>query len=192
MATRIAESITQKLLTTSVIKEEDKELYSYGFFLLITRFFFFLITVFVGVLVGIPVESVLFYIVFVSLRGYAGGVHAKTETACTILTTLALTGSVLGIKVMEITNCSVISTLMLMCGSLVILLFSPLDTKEKPLTNQEKRYYRRVCYLLLALWLGMSVVAQIASLGMVFYSVTCGVFLEGMLLGIGKMCNAKE
>ena len=89
MGTWIAEHITQKLIASSVIEEGDRELYSYGFFLLVTRFFFFLVTVFVGLLMGIGGESVLFYMVFFILRTYAGGVHAKTETACTVFTTFA-------------------------------------------------------------------------------------------------------
>lgn len=189
MATRIAECITQKLLASSVIEEGDRELYNYGFFLLITRFFFFIITVFAGFFASIPGESILFYMVFMSLRTYAGGVHARTETACTILTTLALTVSVFGIKVMELANSNLISVLMLTIGGLCILVFSPLDTKGKPLTNQEKRHYGMICYILVSLCIMISIIAQIASFSMVHYSIACGVFLEGALLCIGKIDN---
>ena len=43
MGTWIAEQITCKLIASSVIEEGDGELYCYGFFLLITRFFFSLL-----------------------------------------------------------------------------------------------------------------------------------------------------
>ncbi len=192
MATRIARFITQKLLTSSVIEEGDKELYCYGFFLLITRFFFFLITVFVGFLAGIPSESILFHLVFISLRTYAGGVHAKTEAACTILTTLALTASVFGIRAIERTNCDLISVLMLVSGSLCILLFSPLDTKDKPLTSQEKRHYQLICYVIALLWIVSALIARILSLNIMYYPITFGIFLEGILLSIGKLRNCKQ
>lgn len=189
MATRIAECITQKLLASSVIEEGDRELYNYGFFLLITRFFFFIITVLAGFLVSIPGESILFYIVFMSLRTYAGGVHARTETACTILTTLALTVSVFGIKVMELTSSNLISVLMLTIGGLCILMFSPLDTKDKPLSNSEKRHYRMICYVLLSLCIVISIVSRILLKTALYYPVSCGIVLEGILLSIGKVYN---
>ena len=42
MATTLAERIVRKLIAVSVVEEGDRELYIYGFFLLITRFYFFL------------------------------------------------------------------------------------------------------------------------------------------------------
>ena len=104
MATAIAERIVGKLIATSVVEEVDRELYVYGFFLLITRFFFFLVTFAFGGLLGIPLESVIFYIVFILLRSYAGGVHAKTEMACTLWTTLALGVTVATIKALAVSN----------------------------------------------------------------------------------------
>lgn len=139
MATRIAEYITNKMLVSSVIEEVDRELYCYGFFLLISCTFFFLVTLVVGLLAGAPCESVIFFISFMFLRSYAGGIHANTETACVVLTTLALTVSVFGIKVMNQMNYSEIPFLMLGSGDLCILLFSPLDTKDKPLEKLEKK-----------------------------------------------------
>ena len=44
MATAIAERIVGKLIAASAVEEVDRELYIYGFFLLITRFYFFLVS----------------------------------------------------------------------------------------------------------------------------------------------------
>ena len=64
MATAIAERIVGKLIAASAVEEVDRELYVYGFFLLITRFYFFLVTIAFGCFLKIPCESVIFYIVF--------------------------------------------------------------------------------------------------------------------------------
>lgn len=61
MATVLAERIVSKLIASSAVKEADRELYVYGFFLLITRSFFFLVAVAFGSILGIPCESVIFY-----------------------------------------------------------------------------------------------------------------------------------
>lgn len=192
MAAKIAEHITQKLIMESIIEEGERELYCYGFFLLTTRLFFFLVTIATGLITCALLESILFYMVFMLLRTYAGGAHAKTETACTILTTLALAVSVFGIKAMELANNDLISRLMLTVGSLCIFIFSPLDTKDKPLTNQEKSYYRTICYILISLCIAISTIAQILQINIVNYSVACGIFLEGILLSIGKFCIPKD
>lgn len=64
MGTWIAEQITCKLIASSVIEEGDRELYSYGFFLLISKIFFFFVAVIAGLLTDTTVESIIFYVVF--------------------------------------------------------------------------------------------------------------------------------
>lgn len=192
MATWVAECITQKLLESSVIEEGDRELYCYGFFLLITHTLFFLVTIVAGLLAGIPCESVLFYIIFILLRTYAGGVHAKTETACTILTTLALTVSVFGIKVLKQMSSCEIPLLMLTSGSLCILLFSPLDAKDKPLDEWEKKKYRTVSVSVVLFCITVGLGTYWLSLNAMLCSLACGVCLEGVLLIIGKICCVRN
>lgn len=138
MAGWIAKRITQILVASAVVKEDDTELYIYGFFMLVSRILFLFVTVVTGFLTGILPESILFYVVFTLLRTYAGGVHAKTETACTIFTTFAIVVSVLLIRLLEIFAAGTVSFLILGIGSLYILAFSPLDTAEKPLKEQDK------------------------------------------------------
>ncbi len=192
MATRIAELITQKLLVSLVIEEGDRELYSYGFFLLITRFFFFLVTVVAGFLAGVPCESVLFFVVFMLLRTYAGGVHAKSETVCTVLTTLALTAAVFGIKLMKIAGNNLIPMLMLAIGSLCIFLLSPLDSKVKPLDVSEKKCCRKISLELTILCIVSAVISNILSFNTFNCVISSGIFLEGLLLSIGEMRNLHE
>lgn len=186
MGTWIAEKITQKLIASSVIEEGDRELYVYGFFLLTNKILYFLVAAIAGALVGVTVESVVFYIVFMGLRTYAGGIHAKTELACTVLTTLALTVSVLGIKQLNIHTGEALPLLLLGSGSICILLISPLDTADKPLTPEEKLYYRYICTKILGVYLLLIGVARWLMWKNVAYAIIAGIFLEGLLLLAGK------
>lgn len=184
MATMLAERIVENLIATSVVEEVDRELYVYGFFLLITRFFFFLVTVIFGCLLGIPFESVIFYIVFILLRSYAGGVHAKTEVACTIWTTVAMGSTVTTIKMLKNLNVPILPFFVL--GNICILTFSPLESREKLLDFVEKRKYRKICYWQLFIYDGIIVVAILLSFKTLCYSVLCGILLEAILLSVGK------
>ena len=185
MATTLAERIVEKLIAASVVEEVDHELYVYGFFLLITRFFYFLVTAVFGFFLGIPCESIIFYIVFILLRSYAGGVHAKMEMACTLWTTFALGIAVATIKALEVSNEKVF--LLLALSNLSIMLFSPLDTAEKPLDPSEIRRYRKICYFLLIVCNMVAIVANYLLLPKLYYPVICSICLEASLLGIGKL-----
>lgn len=192
MGNWIAEKITQKLIASSVIEEGDRELYIYGFFLLTNKILYFFVAVTVGTLASVTFESIIFYIVFMSLRTYAGGIHAKTEMACTVLTTLALTMFVLVIKHLSIHNSEIAPFLMLGVGSLCILLLSPLDSSEKPIDDVERSQYKIICVAILVPYFIVAVVAGIYLVNRLFYPVVCGIYLESILLVAGKICNHRE
>lgn len=185
MATTLAECIVEKLIAASVVEEVDRELYVYGFFLLITRFFFFLVTIAFGCLLGIPFESVIFYIAFFLLRSYAGGVHAKTEMACTVWTMLALGTTVFAIRVREFSSAEIL--LLLIFSNLSVFLFSPLDNIEKPLDADSRREYRKICNILLIVYDVIAVISVLIRAPALCYPVVCGLSLEGVLLSIGKV-----
>lgn len=187
MATTLSEYIVRKLIASSAVEEVDRELYIYGFFLLIARFFFFLATVAFGCFLRIPCESVVFYVVFTLLRSYAGGVHAKTETACTVLTTLALGISVAAIKMLEVSNREMIPPLI--AGNVCIQLFSPLDSREKPLDAEERKRFRGICYGLLLVCDAVIFIFAVMKLQLFCCAVLYGICLEAILLSIGKICK---
>lgn len=190
MATKLAERIVRKLIAVSVVEEGDRELYIYGFFLLITRFFFFLVTVVFGFSLKIPYESVVFYIVFILMRSYAGGVHAKTEMACTVWTTVAMGSAVVIIKILEVLNRKTL--LILIFSDLCILRITPLDTNEKPLTEQDKRRYRKICYVMVATCNLIIIAGSVLSIPLLCYPVVCSMLLEAILLVIGKNIMGKN
>ena len=192
MGTRIAARITRSLIAVSVIEQSDYELYSYGFFLLISKAFFFLVTVTAGLLTGAVLESILFYVVFMLFRSYAGGIHAKTEAACTVLTTLALIASVLAIHYLQMYTGSVLPAIMLGIGSLCILVLCPQDTGEKPLDTQEKRRYRKICLAALLVCVIASLIAWHCQQKGIFYPISCGICLESILLILGKICSRRK
>ena len=69
MISVIADRISEKMLHEGLILEEDRELYRYGFFLLISRGIFFVIAGIAGAFVGNLWDSIFFYILFSFLRG---------------------------------------------------------------------------------------------------------------------------
>lgn len=187
MISTLATIITNRLCTTSAIEEGDKELYIYGFFILISRVFFFLVSVLCGCLFGVLWESVLFYVMFTLLRSYAGGIHARTENMCTILTTVSLLASNYGIKVLNFVQNEIISLAMLNIGAVYIIAFCPLDTAEKPLEGAERNHYRRISINIVTVYLALALLMYAMGLNGMLNAVTVSVALESVLMISGKM-----
>ena len=185
MATKFAERIVRKLIAVSAVEEVDRELYVYGFFLLISHIFFFLITVAFGCFLRISCESVIFYIVFMLLRSYAGGVHARTEMACTVWTMVAMGMATVFIKVLEASTVKI--PLCVLFFNICLLVLSPLDSGEKPLDAEEKHRYRKICLILVFICDVVAAAASMLATPMLYYPVVCGMGVEVVLLVIGKI-----
>lgn len=171
----------------AIVKEEDAEIYVYGFYILYTYVLYFIITVLFSVLLGVVWESVLFYFLFMLIRGYAGGIHAKTETACMGLTTLSLLISVFGILLSSITAFKSWILIWGVLGSGSIIIFSPLESPEKPLEIEESQSFRRLSILLVSGYVVLGVLTYLSKIYSFAAAVAISLFLEGVLLVIGKM-----
>lgn len=186
MGTWIAEHITQKLIALSVIEEGDRELYRYGFFLLLSSVLYLIVAVIFGSAFGVLWESILFYFLFSILREYAGGIHAKTEQGCMLSTILALLLSISGIRSMMQAELSSAAVVLLLVGCAAVFLLSPLDVPEKQLPADDRRYYRRVSHRLAAAYSLLGVWAAAAGWP-ILYPIAAAAVLAGTLLLVGTI-----
>ncbi len=81
LLSKLSECIAVGLARSSVIQNEDVELYAYGFYILISKLLFLIISLIFGVILNIVLESLVFYVLFSIIRAYAGGVHAPKLSA---------------------------------------------------------------------------------------------------------------
>lgn len=186
MISAIADRISEKMLHEGLILEEDRELYRYGFFLLISRGIFFVIAGTAGALVGNIWDSIFFYILFSFLRGYAGGLHADREAVCLFSTTASLFLAAKIIFCLRRGNYVILSCGVLVVCSALVLLIAPLDSDSKPLGESEMRHYRKVTRLLTLLMNLSSFVWLMAGYPQ-FLFISCVVTgVEAVLLILGK------
>lgn len=186
MISKLSEKAVDVLSVHNYIAQDEKELYVYGFFMLFSKAFFFLLTVIYGVLFGIVLESILFYITFIVIRGYAGGVHASKESTCTICTSLAMLLCVAAIRACMELSLITVPLFLLALSTICILLLSPLDSAEKRLTEEEKKEYQKKSHVFTALILLAAILALICGLTRLFYPCVTSLLLESVLLIAGK------
>lgn len=189
MISQLSEIAVDTIFSESKLSQDDRELYVYGFFMLFSKLAYFFLTIMFGILFGTLIESILFYIMFSTIRSFAGGVHASKESTCTIWTSLLLFISVASIKVCIIFSAWVMPLVLLLSGTICIIVLCPLDTEAKRLTDHEKRRYRRKSIVSLLLILGVAFGAFFAGVIDVFYSCFASIFLESILLMFGKITN---
>lgn len=192
MISRLSDFIANALCKSSTIGESDKELYVYVFFVLLSQVFSFLMTALFGLILGTLWESIVFYIMFSTLRSYAGGFHASKESVCTVCTTAALFITALILSWFKQSGSFAIPFCMLVFGSAVVYLLSPLDSEDKPLSFNEFLDYRRRSRIISMVIAVIAVIGWLLNLPGLLYSAATSVFLESILLFLGEVSAQKK
>lgn len=136
MISSAANNITNYLICKKVIKDDDREIYQYGFEQVFSSLLNIATMLLLGIILGIIYQSLVLILSFMALRSYSGGYHAKTPLQCYLLTVMSILAALSIMKFITIDRFICLGLLVL--SSVVILLLSPIGSKNKPLDEIEK------------------------------------------------------
>lgn len=188
MVSKLSAKIADHLCKTAIIADEDKVLYSYGFFVLLSRILFFIVSTIFGIILHIPIESIIFFVLFCLIRSYAGGIHASSELKCTVYTTGAMLICILCIKLLiQYYSGHALLILLMIASTIFILVLSPLDSPEKPLSKQEKSHYRKLTWMIVGIIIVLTIIFFLLGLKNISAACILSLSLESILLIAGSI-----
>ncbi len=142
MTQYICKLTLERLCAKNIIKEEDREIYLYGLELLIATIFKGLVIVIIGALTSLIKEMLIFTLFFSGLRIQAGGYHAKTILGCLIGTLTIIFTSITLVRILPEDYQSYYILISMVASVVLIFLYAPLESENKPLSKEEKVLYR--------------------------------------------------
>lgn len=190
MINNLSTYIVDKLVSKGTVTEDERELYVYGLFMIFSHLMYLVLAIFFGLIFKCFIESVIFYIAFQFLRRYAGGYHAKTETRCEIMSALSILCCIVIIKCSKMYDINIMLLSTSLVFAVLIFTFCPLDTPEKPLTDKEHKYFRKISLIILSLIIVAIIVSFIFKFNIIFAPCCVSVILEGVLIGTGQIKKA--
>lgn len=183
MFTYISEKTVNRLIKKNVIDENDYEIYQYGLEQFFTTILNITTVVVIGFLFGELWQGLLFVIAFMALRSYAGGYHEPTPIRCYLLTTLIIALSLSAIKYIKINTFACVGLLVM--SGIVILLFSPSESANKPLDDIEYIIYRRKA---LVIWF-VEISIAVIFLFLNYMEVARCIVMSHLVLSVAIMLN---
>lgn len=183
MISNISRKMVNRLLRKDVITREDYEIYLFGLEQLLTTIINLLTCAIIGIAFDSLLQTILFVIVFIVIRSYAGGYHTSTPLRCYVLTTLTIIVSVVALKCIEWNMWILIGLLVI--ASIVILLFAPVDTENKPIDAVEYVYFRNKTKVVL----GVEVLLAISSMAFHFETGAESIVLALVVLAVALVCE---
>ncbi len=187
MFTHFSDIITNLFVKSSVIQEEDKDLYQYGVEQICNIILNILTTVIIGTLYGMIPEILIFMFAYIPLRIYAGGFHAKTPFRCYLCSVVI---TVIAISVMKFTEIHYfIYIIAAAVSSTVILKAAPIEDKNKPLDSTEKAVFRKRTVFVWLAEIILLLLFSILKLDLFVVPISLSMLLEGVMVVLGIIKN---
>lgn len=177
--TKIAAKISNFLCARGVVEEEEKELYTYGYEIILENIGKTILLLIAGGIIHKFVATCIFVVGFVSLRSSCGGYHAKKAWQCDILTVL-LWGIVIcatPVVRMIVSEQRVFLLLIVLVSELIIIHYAPVEHKNNRLTKEKREKNRRQALVIGTLY-------GILVLLFSFKLIDCGILLSTTLLEV--------
>ena len=182
MIEKISKQITNHLIQKNVIKSETAEVYRYGIELVISTFIGIVLILLCGFIFDMFWLTILYYVIFFTIRQFAGGYHANTYMGCKVvlvistIVILAITKSLAFLKSYSL----IMHILLLIFAISTLIQLSPIDSENKHMdTKQEKR-----CKLIVSV---LSILFAIISLPVYYLKVECACVIALTLVLIAIM-----
>lgn len=187
MISNLSKKVVKKLIASGNISSSERELYEYGIFILMSNILYIVVTAILGLAFGLFYQSLLFFIVFMVIRQYAGGYHASTELRCEIFTTLCILASIIIMRLIS-GNLSFVVVLGLTTFlSILIFVFAPIDTDEKTLDEVELKIFCKRTKLILIIIVSVIIISFYFEIKVICIPCCMSLILEGVLLIAGKV-----
>ncbi len=135
---RLANAITDYYCKKNIIAEDKKEIYCYGFQLIIADVINYTIIMALGIIFDRILDSIVFLITLCGIRQFSGGFHAKTFTVCR-LSFIATYISVLAISyIISNLHIGYVALINILCFIFISWL-APIEHPNKPMTALQKK-----------------------------------------------------
>lgn len=149
---QLANRLTEKLVLYQIIKEEDKDLYSYGIWQGVMLLFHYATIIIISCFFQMLWQGIVFTAAYSLLRSYAGGYHARTQTRCYMFSVIMIIVVHCLIKFVNWNYITLITNITL--SGTAILYMAPIADENKELDEKEYIVYKKrtniVLFLLVA------------------------------------------
>ena len=191
MIQTIAEEISLRLVFNKIISIENRKYYTYGIELVLNNFIIFLSIALIGVLTKKIFISLIYVVIYCSIRNYVGGYHCKTHMKC-YCTTLSLYLLMLFLNYYLSNNRLIVSYSLIAIAIPIIYIFTPVDYGNGSILGDDRKKYRIKSIILVTIALAIYILANVLHQTEVSFTVAWAIFIVFSLMLLSLFLNLSE
>ncbi|WP_326910859.1 accessory gene regulator ArgB-like protein [Sedimentibacter sp. MB31-C6] len=181
MINYLTNNITEYFCSNNIITDDEKDIYIYGLQLIISSVVGIILIISLGFILNNIINSILFLITFISIRMYSGGYHANSYIKCNVSLVIIYLLSIVVISIIPYNYISIMYISMIILTIYIIIKYSPVDNKNKKLTNNQKKRNKKVTLILLFTFYLIGIATYKIN-SQIFYTIIVTMFFVAALI----------
>jgi accessory gene regulator protein AgrB len=138
---RLSIVLTNYIMEKGVISEESYDVYVYGFQSFLELFFNIICSILIAVVLHMEIECLLFFLFFVPLRSFNGGLHLKSYYSCLIFSCMTMTYILLLVKYISLSTTISFSLFLILL--IAVKLTGSFDHPNRPVDEDENFIFNK-------------------------------------------------
>ena len=176
--------LTKYVIKKGMVSEEDKEIYEYGFMVALEMGISVLACLSIMFLMKMFVEGILFFIIFIPLRAYAGGLHMSKFIYCFLLSCLTFFVVLISVKYFLLP--SYVSIAIIFAMVCCVYYLYPVENQNRIVDKDENRYFKRKLKKVLSLDICIAIICSITREKTYLMLIAATFFMVVITMYLGK------
>ena len=140
----LTRKLTDYILKKEIIKQNSYDIYQYGFQCFLEVSISTICSIFIALLFHMLPECLFFFLLFIPMRSFSGGLHLKTYFSCFLASILVLISTLLAVK--YITVSLIASLILYIFCAILILIIGPVDHPDREVDFHDNRAFKLKTY----------------------------------------------
>lgn len=137
----LVSKVIDNFVLNKIIKEEDSKIYEFGLKQGIAIMINLITIIVIGLISSELLNLLVFSVVYLVMRSYAGGYHAETELGCYVFSTMMIVIIAIISRILLLNNVMIV--IMLVISDSILITLAPVENYRKKLSEKEIEVYRK-------------------------------------------------
>ena len=177
----IVDDLAIMLVEKKIIKPENREFYFYGLQLAISKLFFFAVILIISIFTKTLLVSTAFVFMYSTIRQFSGGYHCSSEVSCFFVSILLYLIMILFYDI-DMHGGKIFLCISTAVSVLLIMIFSPIEHKNKPLSVDERKRYGLISKIVAVVLAVTVCVSLLLNINVLFYSSSYSLTADAVLI----------
>lgn len=189
MIEKLAKKIVVWQVNRNYLSKADESLYTYAYELLIGQVVNILIACLLAIIFHAYTTVFIYLITYIPLRSFAGGHHADTNNACTVISSILILIVCIMAGLFPPAYIFPANVLFAIISGFLLFLLAPVQDHNKPLDPPERIRYKKCSRLIWTAETALWVICYKAGAINASFAVTMGHITLAVLLCLGTIKN---